>query len=113
MPPNEINFEKSHFNPFYNERFSDAEDKSDPDKNFFNKVDTQNFECTYLFPNEIESFLSQKENSETINAIHVNTRSLPKNFNNLLDIFQLKPDVWIQPLRIIQIYISQVSILFH
>ena len=113
MPPNQINFEKSHFNHFYNERFSDAEDKRDPDKNFFNKVDTQNFECTYLFPNEIESFLSQKKNSETINAIHVNIRSLPKNFNNLLDIFQLKLDVWIQPLKIIQIYVSQISILFH
>ena len=46
------------------------------------------FECFYLFPNEIESFLSGKENSETINAIHVNTRSLSKNFDNLLDILR-------------------------
>ena len=46
----------------------------------------QNFECSYLFPNEIESFLSEKENSETINEIHVNIRSLSNNFENLLDI---------------------------
>ena len=88
MPPNQIKFENLHFNPFYNERFSDAEDERDLDENFFNEVNTQNFECSYLFPNEIESFLSEKENSETINAIHVNTRSLSKNFDNLLDILR-------------------------
>ena len=56
MPPNQINFENLHFNPFYNESFSDAEDERGPDKNFFNEVNTQNFECSYLFPNEIENF---------------------------------------------------------
>ena len=60
MPPNQINFESLHFNNFYNERFSDAEDQRDPDENFFNEVNTQNFECSYLFPNETESFLSEK-----------------------------------------------------
>ena len=37
----------------------------DPDENFFNEINTQNFEYFYLFPNEIESFLSEKENYET------------------------------------------------
>ena len=83
MPPNQINFENSHFSPFYNESFSDAEGERDPDENFFSEFNTQNFECSYLFPNEIESFLSEKENSETINAIHVNIRSSSKNFDNL------------------------------
>ena len=32
----------------------------DPDKNFFNELNTQNFECSYLFPDEIKSFLSEK-----------------------------------------------------
>ena len=49
-----------YFNPFYNESFSDAEDERDPDENFFNKVNTQNFQCSYLFSN----------------VIHVNIRSL-------------------------------------
>ena len=40
MPPNQINFENLHFSPFYNERFSDAEDERDPDENFFNEVNT-------------------------------------------------------------------------
>ena len=88
MPPNHINFENLHFNPFYNESFSDAEDDRDPDEIFFNKVNTQNFECSYLFPKEIESFHTEKENSETINAIHVNIRCLPKNFDNLLDVLR-------------------------
>ena len=68
--------------------FSDAEDERDPDENFFNELNTQNFKCSYLFPNEIESFLSEKENSETINEIHVNIRSLPKNVDNLLDVLR-------------------------
>ena len=75
MAPNSCsfeNFESLHFNPFHNESFSDTEDERDPDENFFNELNTQNFECSYLFPNEIESFLSEKENSKTINAIHVN-----------------------------------------
>ena len=71
MPLNQINFENLHFNTFYNESFSGAEDERDQYENFSNEVITQNFECSYLFPNETESFLSEKENSETINAIHV------------------------------------------
>ena len=69
-------------------RFSDAGDERDPEENLFNEVNTQNFECSYLFPNEIESFLSEKGNSETINVIHVNLRSLSKNFDNLSDILR-------------------------
>ena len=47
ISPNQINFENSHFNPFYNKIFSDAEHKRDPDENTFNEVDTQNFECYF------------------------------------------------------------------
>ena len=91
MAPNSCSFESFeslHFNPFHIESFSDTEDERDPDENLFNELNTQNFECSYLFPSEVESFLAEKENSETINAIHVNIRSLPKNFNNLLDILR-------------------------
>ena len=84
MSPEPDKFSNLHFNPFF-ERFPDAEDERDPDKNFFNEVNTQNLKCSYLFPNKIESFLSQKEISETINAIHVNIKSFSKNFGNLLD----------------------------
>ena len=72
------NFQSLHFNPFHNESFSDTEDERDPGETFFNESSTQNFEfeCCYLFPNEIEGFLSEKENSEDINAIHLNIRSL-------------------------------------
>ena len=57
----------------------------DPDENFFNEVNTQNFECSYLFPSENESFLSEKKKSETVNAIHVN---MSKNIDNLLDVLR-------------------------
>ena len=75
MAPNSCsfeNFENLQFNPFHNESFSDTEDETDPGENFFNELNTQNFECSYLFPNEIESFLAEKENFESINAIFVN-----------------------------------------
>ena len=88
MTSNQKKFENLLFNPFYNESFSDAEDERDPVENLFIEVNTQNFECSYLFPNEIESFLSEKENSETNNAIDVNIRSLSKIFENLLDILR-------------------------
>ena len=60
MPPDQISFENLHSSPSYNEIFSDAEDKKDPDENFFNEVNTQNFECAYLFSKRIEVFLSEK-----------------------------------------------------
>ena len=87
MVPNSYsfkNFENLNFNPFHNENFSKTEDERDPDESFFNEINTQNFERSYLFPNDIESFPSEKENCETINAINVNIRSLSKNFDNLL-----------------------------
>ena len=56
--PDQTNFENLHFNPFYNESFSDAEDERDPDENLFNKVNTQSFECAYIWLKEIESFIS-------------------------------------------------------
>ena len=54
----------------------------------FDEVNTQNFECSHHFRKKIESFLFEKENSEIINAIHVNVRSLSKNFDNLLGILR-------------------------
>ena len=56
MLPDQINFENLHSSPFYNEIFSDAEDKKDPDENFFDEVNTQNFECAYLFPLRLRVF---------------------------------------------------------
>ena len=91
MAPNSSsfkNFENLHFNPFRNESISGKEDERDPNEKFFNELNTRDFECSYLFPNEIENLLSEKEDSETINAIHVNIRSLSKNFDNFLDILR-------------------------
>ena len=41
-----------------------------------------------FFQMRLKVFFSEKENSETINAIHVNISSLYKNFDNLLDILR-------------------------
>ena len=42
--------------------------------------------CQVNFQSEIENFVSEKESSETINAIHVKIRIFPKGFDNLLAI---------------------------
>ena len=39
-----------------------------------------------FFQMRLKVFFSEKENSETINAIHVYIRSLSRNFDNILDI---------------------------
>ena len=52
---------------------------------FMNSI---HLEC-YLFPNENESFLSENENSATINVIYINIKGLYKTFHNLLDILAL------------------------
>ena len=44
MSQNQINFENLHFHPLDNENFSDAEDERYPTENFFNEINTQNFE---------------------------------------------------------------------
>ena len=80
MPPNKINLESLHLNLFFNKTFSEAKDEKDPDEIFFNEVNSQNFKCSYFFQNDIESFVSEKENSEIIYAIHINIRSLSKSF---------------------------------
>ena len=60
MASRSCSFENSeNLNPFHNETFSDAEDERDPDENLFNELNIQNFEFSYLFPNEIECFLSE------------------------------------------------------
>ena len=123
MTSNRIKFENSYFNSLCNEHFSDTEDERDPDENLFNKANKQNLKCSYLFPNQVENFLSEKESSETINAIHVNIRSLWTYFDKLLGIldsncsfnFLCITEIFarIQPLRIIQICIYQALMLFH
>ena len=42
----------------------------------------------FYYFNNFLSFLFEKENSETINVIHVNIRCLSKKFDNLLDILR-------------------------
>ena len=64
MAPNSCsfeNFKNLHFNPLHNESFSNTEDERDPDENFFNELNTQSFECSYLFPNEIKVFFLKKK----------------------------------------------------
>ena len=61
MAPNQVDFENLYFNSFYNEHFSDTEDERDPDENFFNVVNTQNFECFYLLPNELKVLSLRKK----------------------------------------------------
>ena len=52
----------------------------DPDKNFFD-TDIQNIDTPYILPEEFESF-SCKLNSKSFSILHLNIRSLKKNFDS-------------------------------
>ena len=66
MLPNQVHSEGLLF-----KRFSHTEEKRrDLDDNLFYEFSTQNFECSYIFPNVIENILSDTRNSATFNAIY-------------------------------------------
>ena len=89
MPPNQINFENLHFNPFYNERFSDAQKMRETQNKIPLMKSTRRNSNVLIFSQmRLKVFFLRKRILKLFNAIHVNIRSLLKNFDNLLDILR-------------------------
>ena len=74
----EPNFESMSFNPFSNNNnFSDG--NQDPDVNFFlGNIPSLNTE--YFSPSDIKIGFSKFKSSDSFSVLHLNTRSLGKNF---------------------------------
>ena len=85
MAPNIRNFETKTFNPFHSDEFI-LNDERDPDTNFFDEVNTPNFDCLYFNTDQIKTFLSETEQYDNISALHVNIRSIKHNFDKLTEL---------------------------
>ena len=74
------------FNPFSNNSiFSDG--NQDPDVNFFlNDITSLNTE--YFPPSDVKIGFSKFESSDTFSVLHLNVRSLRKNFEDFKELYQ-------------------------
>ena len=91
MAPNSCsfeNFENLHFRSRHNESFFNREDERNPDENLFNELIIILMNAFIFSQMRLTVFFLRNKNSGTINAVHVNIRSLSKNFDNNLDILR-------------------------
>ena len=58
-------------------------DERDPDINLFDDITKSNYETSYLKPNEVKPRLRSTQYLEKLNVLHVNIRSITRNFENL------------------------------
>ena len=84
MAPNTVqNFENLRFNPFNFDNFRGVGDSSDPDVNFFNLGPKEH--TNYFSADDITVELNSSE-KDAFSILHLNIRSLNKNFENLKNI---------------------------
>ena len=81
---NNQNFELLSFNPFAtNDLFSDS--NIDPDKNFYDDFNISLFQTNYFTPNEFTKNFDMS--CDSFSVLHLNVRSLNKNFKHFKDFF--------------------------
>ena len=82
----EPNFESMSFNPFSNNNnFSDG--NQDPDVNFFlDNIPSLN--TKYFSPSDVKIGFSKFESSGTFSVLHLNIRSLRKNFEYFKELYK-------------------------
>ncbi|XP_065654889.1 uncharacterized protein LOC136081496 [Hydra vulgaris] len=82
MDSNQLNFESISFNFFQINDFL-LDNESDPDINYFSEASAlQN--CSYFYNNELKDY----RNRDFLNVIHLNIRSLKKNFDTFHSIIE-------------------------
>ena len=82
MVPQTENFENISVN-IYETGSLTKFDERDPDTNFFDDMTKSNFETSYFEPNEVKPYLRSTQYLEKLNVLHVNIRSIKRNFENL------------------------------
>ena len=75
------NFEQISFNPF-DKNDTIFGDENDPDLNYFDDENFQNYETPYVFCEETKSLLHDTLLNENFSIIYLNIRSLNANFDN-------------------------------
>ena len=119
----EPNFESMSFKPFsYNDNFPDS--SQDPDVNFFlgntPSLNTENFSLS-----DAKIAFSKFESSDTFSVLHLNIRSLRKNFEDFKELYKtlnLKfsivcfPETWADENKLENDYLTQLpgcNVLLH
>lgn len=81
----QIDFENIHFDPFDS---NDILNENDPDKNFFDDIKITYSSTPYLYENEVFNFLKDIKQKENLSILHINIRSMKKNFEKLRELLQ-------------------------
>ena len=63
-------------------------DERDPDINLFDDMTKSNYETSHLKPNEVKPRLRSTQYLEKLDVLHVNIRSIKRNFENLKTLLQ-------------------------
>ena len=85
MAPVIENFENLTYNPFENDCLFKNDDR-DPDLNYFNEVNSKNFDCSYFTADEVKTSLCKNSSNESFNILHTNIRSLTRNIDSLKEL---------------------------
>ena len=73
-------FEQINFNTFNFFNDKDRQDMSDPDLNYFNDLNSNNFDSPYLLEENVKSYLCDIKKYDNLSLIHVNIRGMNSNF---------------------------------
>ena len=79
-------FEQINFNPFNFINDQDQQDMRDPDLNYFNDLNSNNFDSPYVLERNVERYLCDIKKYDNLSLIHVNIRSMNSNFEKLHDL---------------------------
>ena len=82
MVPQTKNFDKISVNIYETGSFTKF-DERDTDTNVFDDITKSNFETLYFKPNEVKPKFQSTQYLEKLNVLHVNIRSIKRNFENL------------------------------
>ena len=79
------NFEQINFNLFNFFNDQDQQDMRDPDLNYFNHLNSNNFDSPHVLDN-VKRYLCDINKYGNLSLIHVNIRSMNSNFEKLHDL---------------------------
>ena len=79
-------FEQINFNPFnfFNEQ--DQRDMRDPNLNYFNDLNSNNFDSPYVLEDNVKRYFCDIKKYDNLSLIHVSIRSMNSNFEKLHDL---------------------------
>ena len=76
-------FEQINFNPFNFFNDQDQQDMRDPDLSYFNDLNSNNFDSSYVLEENVKRYLCDIKKYDNLSLIHVNIRSMNSSFEKL------------------------------